>query len=178
MWKVAVLGRVYMCTLCSWQATWLKLTNPLVHCEPCPVKHLRRAKGKKKGFRFIQSDIMLKLIPPLHNYYPADLWKWPHSYIFDILRQSTRAHCKVTFPLSYPLLLGGQRHSWRSEFSDNCRCPMNSCKLAQCRDLNPWSSDHKNYALANCTTDLQCTTRTEYVMSMTQGRLVLLRSPD
>ena len=29
--------------------------------------------------------------------------------------------------------------------------PMNLWYLTQCKDSNPWSSDHKGYALANCT---------------------------
>ena len=71
--------------------------------------------------------------------------------------RTVRSH--FLFPLSYPLLLVGQRHLWRSDFSEDCRSPMKSLKLAQCRDLNSWSSDHKDDALANCTTSYSCVSK-------------------
>ena len=80
-------------------------------------------------------------------------------------------HCKVAFSLSYPLLLGGQQHLWRADFSEDCRSPMKYLKLALCGDMNLWSSEQKDYAFANWTMDLQCTTKTEHVMSMAQERL-------
>ena len=52
----------------------------------------------------------------------------------------------------------------------------------QCQDENPWSSDHEDYAFANCATDRltsQYATRTERVMSMTRERreLAISRLP-
>ena len=73
-----------------------------------------------------------------------------HIWAFDIAYKDTaRSH----FPLSYPLLLGGQRHVWRSVFPEDYRSPIKSFNLTQCMDLNPWCSDHKNYALADCATN-------------------------
>ena len=107
----------------------------------------------------LSSGIKLKLISTYLNLSitPLIIGNGPTLTHFSFRGSQLRAHYKVTFPLSYPLLLGGQQHLWRSDFSEDCQSPMKSLKLAHCRDLNPWSSDHMDYALDNCTTDLQCT---------------------
>ena len=44
--------------------------------------------SKGKGL-VLKSGIKWKLISQLHNY-PADHWKWPHSYILELFSQPTK----------------------------------------------------------------------------------------
>ena len=100
---------------------------------------LARKKVKVKVRVYSLVRIMLKLTSPdFAIITPLIIGNDPTLTYLSFWVSQPRAHCKVTFPLSYPLLLGRQRHLWRCKFSEHCRSPMKSLKLAQYRD---WAHD-------------------------------------
>ena len=108
-------------------------------------------KGKKGGgFKVLiqpQVSLMISQLP---------CWSLvtAHSYIFEhSIISGTRPNCQVTFSSQLPSLVCRQQHLWRSVLSENLWSTMKSSNLTQCQDSNPWSSDHKDYALAYCALD-------------------------
>ena len=107
-------SRHYYCMLCS-----IKCCREV--CQNHNYTHTT-TKSKMLGYSLHLSE---NTLPTLHNY-PLGHWachSWSFSFAFLLNNAADLpAHSMDNFPAlpRYPLLLGGQRHMWRS-ISEDCR---------------------------------------------------------